>query len=133
MWGNLGDSYRQNNQPRAAIDAYQRAAEIAERDHLRGTAPNADRAARAYYYTMLNRLDPQVVPESVLKAIRMELDEIEEDLTDTNARRRMAVIWLEYGEVEKARDSMQPVVEKCPGYANLPDLATLNSTGKGSR
>ena len=126
MWGNLGDSYRQSDESEAAVKAYQRAAEIAERDHLRGTAPNTDRVARAYYYTMISSLNSDLVPESVTQGIRSELDEIEDNLTDTNARRRMAVIWLEYGEVDKARISIRPVVEKCPGYANLPDLAVLN-------
>jgi tetratricopeptide (TPR) repeat protein len=55
MWGNLGDAYRQTGGREAAIDAYLRAAEILERDCLRGSAPTADRAKRAYYYPRLRR------------------------------------------------------------------------------
>lgn len=133
MWGNLGDSYRQTGDTRRAIDAYVRAAEIAERDYLRGTAPVADQSARAYYYTMLAMLDPNTVPDSVLKTIDDEIDQIAEQLVSASALRRLAQTYLARNEPEKAVAALDRAVESCPGYAKLPDLAALAGTTAVSR
>jgi tetratricopeptide (TPR) repeat protein len=128
MWGNLADSYRQSGDKEKAIADYVRAAEIAERDYLRGTAPVADQAARAYYYTMLARLDPELVPRSVLNAINHELDTIAAQLVSASALRRMAQTYLERGETSKARATLERATASCKGYAKLPDLAPLSFT-----
>ncbi|MEX2258036.1 MAG: tetratricopeptide repeat protein [Woeseia sp.] len=126
MWGNLGDSYRQTGNSTHAVDAYLRAAEIAERDFLRGTAPAADRAARAYYYTMLSKLAPDSVPDDVMRTIDDEIDSIAADLESATALRRMAQTYLERGEAGKARASLKRATATCRGYARLPDLAALD-------
>lgn len=125
MWSNLGDSYRQIGNTRKAVDAYTRAAVIAERDHLRGNGTVADRAARAYYYTMLNSLAPDSVPDSVLGNINVELDDIAESLNSATAHRRMAQTYLLRNETEKARASLDRAATTCPGYRDMPDLASL--------
>ncbi|MDZ7643357.1 MAG: hypothetical protein U5K76_03435 [Woeseiaceae bacterium] len=125
MWGNLGDAYRQAGNEAAAIDAYLRAAEIAERDHLRGNAPVADRAARAYYYTMLEQLAPSQVPESVSRGIADQLDDIEASLQTATAHRRMAQIRLARGEPAAARRALDRAAATCRGYARMPDFAEL--------
>lgn len=125
MWGNLGDSYRQTGKIDRAIDAYLRAAEIAERDYLRGTAPVGDQSARAYYYTMLSGLDTNSVPQSVLSNIDDEIDSIAEQLVSASALRRMAQTYLARGEQEKALESLGRATASCQGYARLPDLAPL--------
>jgi tetratricopeptide (TPR) repeat protein len=125
MWGNLADSYRQTGDTEKAIAAYVRAAEIAERDYLRGTAPVADHAARAYYYTMLAKLHPSTVPQSVLNTIDDEIDGIAAELVSASALRRMAQTYLERGEIAKARAALERATESCKGYAKLPDLAAL--------
>jgi tetratricopeptide (TPR) repeat protein len=125
MWGNLADSYRQVGENEKAIAAYVRAAEIAERDYLRGTAPVADQAARAYYYTMLATLDPELVPESVLRTIDEEIDTIAAELVSATALRRMAQTYLVRNETDKARAILLQATESCRGYAKHPDLATL--------
>lgn len=127
MWGGLADSYRQSGDKEKAIAAYIRAAEIAERDYLRGTAPVADQAARAYYYTMLARLDPTAVPETVLKTIDDEIDLIAAKLVSASALRRMAQTYLVRGDVDSARATLGRATESCKGYAKLPDLAPLAS------
>ncbi len=126
MWGNLADSYRQSGAEEKAIAAYVRAAEIAERDYLRGTVPMADQAARAYYYTMLARIAPALVPKSVLNTIADEIDSIAAKLVSSSALRRMAQTYLERGEVEKARATLERATVMCKGYAKLPDLAPLD-------
>ncbi len=126
MWGNLADSYRQAGNTEKAIAAYVRAAEIAERDYLRGTAPVADQSARAYYYTMLAKLDAGLVPRSVLRTIDDEIDAIAAELVSASALRRMAQTYLERGELDKARAALGRATESCKGYAKLPDLAPLN-------
>lgn len=125
MWGNLADSYRQLGETEKATAAYVRAAEIAERDYLRGTAPVGDQAARAYYYTMLAKLDANAVPDSVQRTIDDEIDTIAAELVSASALRRMAQTYLERGEMGKARDTLSRATGMCPGYARLPDLVEL--------
>ncbi len=125
MWGNLGDSYRQSGSDEEAMAAYVRAAEIAERDYLRGTAPVADRAARAYYYTMMASLDRAAVPISVLNTIDDEIDKIAAELVSATGLRRMAQTYLERDEFDKARTVLDRATQSCRGYAKLPDLAPL--------
>jgi tetratricopeptide (TPR) repeat protein len=127
MWGNLGDSYRQSGDRGKAIAAYTRAAEIAERDYLRGTAPVADQSARAYYYTMLAELEPGIVPDSVLNNIDDEIDDIAGQLVSASALRRMAQTYLQRGDLEKAQATLDLATASCRGYARLPDLAALAS------
>lgn len=125
MWGNLADSYRQTGATEKSIAAYMRAAEIAERDYLRGTAPVADQAARAYYYTMLAALDSDAVPESVLRTIDDEVDAIADKLVSATGLRLMAQTYLQRGESSKARATLGRATELCRGYARFPDLAEL--------
>lgn len=126
MWGNLGDSYRQMGARAQAADAYRRAAEIAERDFLRGTAPVSDRAARAYYYTMLENLEPDSVPADVAMTLGDEIDAVAVELTSATAERRMAQTYLARGETGKARAMLDQATKTCRGYAALPDLAALS-------
>ena len=125
MWGNLADSYRHTGDVEKAKAAYIRAAEIAERDYLRGTAPVADQSARAYYYTVLAKLDAGLVPQSVLSTIDDEIDAIAAELVSASALRRMAQTYLERGETDKARATLERATDSCRGYAKLPDLAAL--------
>ncbi len=127
MWGALADSYRQLGQRDAAIEAYLHAAEILERDHLRGNAPVDDRAARAYYYTVLAQLDSSLVPATVAQGIAAELDEVASGLTSATARRRMAQTWLLRGERDKARAALELSMQTCPGFGEMPDLAALKT------
>ena len=129
MWGNLGDSYRQAGVRDKAVAAYIRAAEIAERDYLRGTAPVGDQAARAYYYTMLASLDRSAVPISVLRGIDDDIDRIASELNSASALRRMAQTYLQRGEKTKAHATLERATSSCKGYAKLPDLEPLLADG----
>ena len=132
MWGNLGDSYRQLGATDEAVDAYLKAAEIAERDHLRGTAPAADRVARAYYYTRLKSLAPELVPAAVEQSIVEALEAIDAGIVASSAHRRMAETWLVRGQYEKARSSLERASRTCRGYRMLPDLAPLTQVPDAS-
>ncbi|WP_405242124.1 tetratricopeptide repeat protein [Lentisalinibacter salinarum] len=125
MWGALADSYRHAGATEKAQQAYLRAAEILERDHLRGTAPAADQAARAYYYTMLGRLDPEAVPDTVMDEIDAGLKAMTDDLNDATAYRRLAQVWLARGEKKRARQALSKATATCPGYARFPDFKEL--------
>lgn len=128
MWGSLGDSYRHLEKTAQAIDAYRQAATIAERDYLRGTSPSADRVARAYYYIMLDSLDSSAVPAKVLRDIDEEIEDIASQETTSIAYRRLAVIYLERGELGKARDALTKATASCPGYAKMADFSRLGTT-----
>ena len=125
MWGQLGDSYRMNGEPQKASDAYRRATEIAERDYLRGSAPAADGASRAYYYTVLGTLDSDLVPAEVEREIGNELDAIAEKVVEATAHRRMAQIWVLRDEPVKARRALELATASCPGYGLLPEFSEL--------
>ena len=126
MWGNLGESYRQTGDVENAIDAFVRAAEIAERDYLRGTAPVGDRAARAYYYVSLSKLDAGRVATPVIEEIEATLDEIAAELGSASEHRRMALTYLLLGNKSKARASVEQAMSTCPGYGEMPDFVALN-------
>ena len=132
MWGNLGESYRRTGNAEKAIAAFVRAAEIAERDYLRGTAPIGDQAARAYYYVSLAALDTGRVPAAVLGEIADEIDGFAAELTSASEHRRMALTYLLLGDRQKARTSLQRATSTCPGYGRMPDLAVLDA-GTGAR
>lgn len=129
MWGNLGDSFRQTGDTAGAIGAYLQASKIAERDHLRGNAAIADRASRAYYYTMLRSLDRDTVSDDVYNSMRAELDQISDTVTEPSALRRLAQTWLTLGETDKAKQTLGKVTQTCPGYALMPDLLSLSGDG----
>lgn len=130
MWGNLADSYRQSGRDEAALEAYRRAVEIAERDFLRGTATASDRVYRAYYYTMIRALEPAMDAEplvAVLDAdIRAELIAAEEGAVEPASYLRLAQAWMEHGDLIRAREARDRAVDSCAGYAELPDLAALS-------
>ena len=128
MWGQLADSLRMSGAVEEAVEAYRRAVEIAERDYLQGTAPVADRAARAYYYTALEHLAPGSLPAHVEDTLSRELDEIAPALVEASAHRRMAQIWVLRGQPAKARAAVARATETCPGYGLLPDFAELAAT-----
>ncbi len=128
MWGQLADSLRMSGAQDEAVAAYQRAAAIAERDYLQGTAPVADRAARAYYYTALEQLQPGSVPAHIEDALNGELDEIAAAVVEATAHRRMAQIWVMRGELGKARAAVARATTNCPGYGMLPDFAALSAS-----
>ncbi len=130
MWGQLADSLRMSGAVDEAVDAYQRAAAIAERDYLQGTAPVADRAARAYYYTALEQLKPGSVPAHIEDTLSGELDEIGATVAEATAHRRMAQIWVMRGELGKARAAVARATTNCPGYGMLPDFAALSGQGR---
>jgi tetratricopeptide (TPR) repeat protein len=125
MWGNLGDSLRLAGDRAGAVAAYLGAAEILERDNLRGNAPLADQAHRAYYYTMVRLLDPDQVPESVQLDVTAQLDEVEDTLAEPTARLRAAQTWRHLGETDRARAALAMASQTCRGYARHPDLAGL--------
>ncbi len=127
MWGNLGDSYRQAGEQAKAVAAYLRAAEIAERDYLRGTAPVSDRAARAYYYTMLESLQPGIVPPEVSRRLDEQIEGLDADVTSATDLRRLAQTWLVRGNAARARESLARATSTCRGYARFPDLLTLHT------
>ncbi len=125
MWGELGDAYRQNGDTTNAVAAYLQAAQIAERDYVRGTIPVSDQASRAYYYTVLRYLDRSLVTDLVDREIAESLDGISEAQFEATGHRRMAQTWLLRGRTDRAIKSFEAASEKCPGYGQIPDLEPL--------
>jgi tetratricopeptide (TPR) repeat protein len=128
MWGNLADSLRQVGRKDAAIEAYREAATVAERDIMSGNGRASDRAARAYYYTVLSDLADSLIPSAVLDRLYAELDDIAAEQVDPVGFRLMAMTYARRGELDKARAVLTKATARCTGYSRHPDLRQL-STG----
>lgn len=88
--------------------------------------PVGDQAARAYYYRVLENLDADAVPESVLRNIDDEIDAIAAELVSASSLRRMTRTYLYRGQLGRARETLRRATESCKGYALMPDFAALN-------
>ena len=125
MWGNLADAYLGSGQHDSAIEAFERAAEIAERDVLQGIETPADRASRAYYYTMLASLAPDRLPDDAAVQIKGDLKAALEHTLDPGAAVRTAKAWMQHDRPELALQAFEQAVERCGGFAHTPGLAAL--------
>lgn len=127
MWGNLADSYLQNGASAAAVTAFVKAAEIAERDVLQGIGTPADRASRGYYYTMLQQLAPERVPAAAREHIVADLDAATATALEPGPAIRLAKAWLQHERPERALRAFEQAVSSCAGYANTPELDSLRA------
>lgn len=127
MWGNLADSYYQAGELPKAEKAYLQAAEIVERDFLRGTATESAQASRAYYYIMIEKLLPGRVPPTVRQSVLAELEAVSESITESNALLRVSQAWMQLQHPVKAQQSLDKITVRCKGYAAMPDLVGLPS------
>jgi tetratricopeptide (TPR) repeat protein len=125
MWGNLGDAYRQLDQREPALEAYLRAAEILERDRLRGTATLADRAARAFYYTAIAELAPTRMTAALAREVDAELEALRGEELEPTAGVRLALAWIGRGDFAAARMAIEHASKRCPVYARQPGLEAL--------
>src|SRR3546814_14724128 len=113
-----------------AVKAYLKAAEIAERDGLVGTATVADRIARAYYYTMLKALDPDRVSEAFARQVLKALDQLSALPTEPTASVRLAIAWLHQGRQERARAALARATRPCPVLARMPEDRKSTVSGR---
>lgn len=127
MWGNLADAYLHSGDERSAVEAFVKAAEIAERDVLQGIETPADRASRAYYYTMLMRLAPETVPGNSAETILNDLREVANSDLEPGPAIRLAKAWLQHDRPERALTAFEQAVAHCGGYASTPELASLRT------
>lgn len=125
MWGNLADAYLGLGRHEDAVEAFQRAVEISERDVLQGIESPTDRASRAYYYSRLMELAPERMPADTEARVKAELLEVLEHPLDPGAALRVARAWMQYGRQELALRAFQHAVERCGGYAAMPGLDSL--------
>ena len=125
MWGDLGDALRQVGRKKDALAAYRQAAEIAEQDIMGGNGRASDEAARAYYYSALDALAPNLLPRQVLDVLYAKLDDIAAAQVDPVGFRRMAMTYARRGDVPRARDALAKATSRCKGYARHPDLQHL--------
>ncbi|QIB66700.1 tetratricopeptide repeat protein [Kineobactrum salinum] len=127
MWGNLADSYLHNGASAAAVRAFVKAAEIAERDVLQGIGTPADRASRGYYYTMLQQLVPEQVPVTAREHIVADMEAASATILEPGPAIRLAKAWLQHGRPERALRAFEQAVSSCAGYANTPGLDSLRA------
>jgi len=136
MWGNLADAQRHAGDSEAAAASYLGAIEIVERDLLRGTAADADRAARAWYYTALAELRPDAVVKEALDGIASDLGMLDVDTLDPTAFLRLAQTWARMRQLDNAMNALDRATSICRVYRNAPDLISLttgDSISRGNR
>lgn len=118
IWGDLGDSYRRMGQATPAVEAYERAIRIVDRDFENGNATAGDRAYRAYYRVAAGHSAGSVKNQSELRA---DLEQVA-DITEPGALVRIAIAWRLLGEREKSQQAAEHACAKCPVYKSHPDL-----------
>lgn len=124
-WGYLADSQRHAGDNAGAIESYRTAITIVTRDNLRGNTFTNKQVFYAYYYQMLNRLDPESYPAEDAPYSLSELEEHLNKNVDTSVFYRLALIFQSMGEPTLAHRAANEAIERCPGYKLHPDYPLL--------
>ena len=121
MWGALADAHFFNNQLPQAIQIYQKALQLVERDYARGNQTLSDQVFRYYYLIRLSLLSSQT--HSLPSETAADLIELSAqiDSLDTAAISRLALSFhylKEYGYRDQVKLA---AIERCPVYEKLPE------------
>lgn len=125
MWGNLADAQRHAGDPESAAESYLRAIKIVERDLMRGTAADADRAARIWYYTALGGISREPAAMAGAEALDAEIEALATGVLDSTGHLRLAQSWQMRNRPQKARAALQRAASTCRVHRLAPDLLAL--------
>ncbi len=127
MWGAIADTYLQLKQINAALDNYQHALTIVERDNLRGNLSLTDQVHQLYYQVQVDFLTGKSHADHT--PIDLQLAELEENLIhlDSSAIIKLALIEQQRHNQKKADSLLNSAVAICPVYLRLPQFK--QSTG----
>ena len=119
LMGNYAEALQGAGRTQEALEAYLKAAEMAEIDLSLGTDPLLTRASLIYYYTRIGDNDPSRMTPRLKKALDVHLERFTQDPGSQRANARIAQTWSVLGENEKARKLLSEITAGCPGYAQM--------------
>lgn len=128
MWGALADMFASNRQPQKAIEAYQQAIAVLDRDFARGNQSESDQVYRLYYTTRIELLTPSRQVDR-----RGKLNVIEQlsknDRLDLAAIVRLGLLYHFFAP-DNAQDNifLKRAIDKCPIYKKLPQIEVIDSS-----
>lgn len=125
LWGDLADAQRHQGDNTAAIESYRTAMAIITRNDLRGNSDTSDKVFFAYYYQMLNTLDPINYPSDSAPYTMQELEDLFENSTENSTYFRLALVFNSLGQTTLKREATAAAIASCPGYDLNPDFAQL--------
>ncbi len=125
MWGELGHSYRKDNQIGNAISAYLKAIKIIDRDTLRGNIAIADKIFDYQYKLILTKIFPRIYSRDSFKLDSAKLVELLNSDTDPSALAALAHSLFMEGNIQLAKKALEKATIKCPIYQTHPDLRIL--------
>ncbi|MEN8179422.1 MAG: tetratricopeptide repeat protein, partial [Pseudomonadota bacterium] len=122
LMGNYAEGLQGAGRAQKALEAYLKAAELAEIDLSLGADPLLTRASLIYYYTCIGDIDPSRMTPRLKKALDIHFERFTKDPGSQMANARIAQTWSVRGEKEKARKLLTEITAGCPGYAQMLDL-----------
>ena len=121
LTGNYAEALQGAGRTQKALEAYLKAAELAEIDLSLGAEPVLTRASLIYYYTCIGDIDPSRMTPRLKKALDIHFERFTEDPGSQMANARIVQTWSVLGEKEKARKLLTEITAGCPGYAQMLD------------
>jgi tetratricopeptide (TPR) repeat protein len=122
IWGDLGDSYRRDNQPILAAQAYAKATQILAQDLAAGNATEGDKGYRAYYAVASMKASGRSLSADQKALVIRDLTEAYAADTEPGALVRIAIAWHFLGEPARAQQATARAAGKCRAYRDHPDL-----------
>ncbi|OKY27174.1 lipopolysaccharide assembly protein LapB [Thalassotalea sp. PP2-459] len=122
IWGGLADMYVANNQHNEAINAYQKALAVIDRDFARGNETINDKVYQLYYSVRIAKENGmKQLSESDLLT-RIEPLSTRSDSLDLSTKVRVGLLYAYVSKDDKAQLYLSKAIEKCPIYQQLPEL-----------
>ncbi|MDO6427322.1 tetratricopeptide repeat protein [Thalassotalea sp. 1_MG-2023] len=122
IWGALADMYVANNQHDEAINAYQKALAVIDRDFARGNETINDKVYQLYYSVRIAKENGMnQLSESDLLT-RIEPLSSRSDSLDLSTKVRVGLLYAYISQDDKAELYLSKAIEKCPIYQQLPEL-----------
>jgi len=124
-WINLGEAYLANGQTEKARDAYSKSIQQAE---LSGQLEDKNVLAQQLYaHISILKIDEKL-DQNQKEYLAKNLEKIQANIADPGAVLRSMLIWIELGEMARAKALRDSLVMQCKGYAEHPSIAKLYSS-----
>ncbi|WP_286234008.1 tetratricopeptide repeat protein [Thalassotalea sediminis] len=128
MWGALADMYSTAVQPKRAVNAYQQAIAILDRDYARGNQSESDQVYRFYYTTRIELLTEITQIDHSIKLERIE-QLSKNNRLDLPAMVRLGLLYQYFSDNSSEHNTfLNQAIDKCPIYKQLPEITIYSSS-----
>ncbi|MDO6711236.1 tetratricopeptide repeat protein [Aliiglaciecola sp. 2_MG-2023] len=119
VWGDVGDVYWQLQQVDNAINAYQQALLLIDKDELLGNASVSQQVAKAYYKARLKQLG---VTQHVFPHFESIVSQLLAHGERLNVKSKTYLAWLaqQFGQTRAAQEIWDALTSTCPVYDRYP-------------